>query len=73
MKIYIDTPFEPIHKELLRKSITDDELVFKDELKDPEEQLRALFSADILLGILNLSKISKKPSTSNGYSCIQRF
>lgn len=50
MKIYIDTPFEQIHKDLLRKGIPDDKLIFKDELPDPNEQLKTLLSADILLG-----------------------
>ncbi len=50
MKIYIDTPFAEKHKDILRKGIPDDELIFKDELSDEEAQLRVLLSADILLG-----------------------
>jgi phosphoglycerate dehydrogenase-like enzyme len=50
MKIYIDTPFEPVHKALLRSGITGDELIFKDELATSMEQQKALYEADILLG-----------------------
>jgi phosphoglycerate dehydrogenase-like enzyme len=50
MNIYIDTPFREAHKQYLRRAIQHDELVFKDELATPREQLAALLSADILLG-----------------------
>lgn len=50
MKIYIDTPLEAPLKAMLRSGAKGDDLAFKDELKDEQEQLNALLSADILLG-----------------------
>lgn len=50
MKIYVDTPFYAKQKEMLKASVTDDELVFKDDIEDKEQQLKELLSADILLG-----------------------
>jgi len=49
MVIYVDTPFKEGQKKMLRKSV-DDELIFKDELKQESEQEHALLGADILLG-----------------------
>lgn len=50
MKIYVDTPFYEKQKAMLRSSVTDDMLEFKDEIAGEEQQLKALLGADILLG-----------------------
>jgi phosphoglycerate dehydrogenase-like enzyme len=50
MVIYIDAPFGEEHKAILRSGTHNDELIFKDEIEKPEDQLQALLRADILLG-----------------------
>ena len=50
MIIYIDAPFSEVHKAILRSGTHNDELIFKDEIENPEDQLQALLRADILFG-----------------------
>lgn len=50
MKIYVDGPFKKQHQQYLRNALPEEDFIFKTEIEKPEDQLKALLEADILLG-----------------------
>lgn len=50
MKIYVDGPFKKRHQQYLRNALPEEDFTFKTEIEKPEDQLKTLLEADILLG-----------------------